>query len=183
MVAPSSLPVLEVDGQQIGQSVAMLRLVGKLTNLYPNDLVQAAQVDSIMDTMDECMRPIELSVRNAKKSLIGDEDWSKEEIMAIRNRFVEATEGGLPFFFGLLEKMVKENGSGWLVGDSLTIADLNFYALSSWLTSGMLDGVPTDSLDAYPLTKSIRTKIDEIPEVVAYRAKHTPPFGDFDYEP
>jgi prostaglandin-H2 D-isomerase / glutathione transferase len=38
------LPLLEVNGQEIGQSKAIVRYAGKIAGLYPNDPFIAAQV-------------------------------------------------------------------------------------------------------------------------------------------
>lgn len=38
------VPVLEVDGEQIAQSIAITTYAGKLANLYPWDPLQAAKV-------------------------------------------------------------------------------------------------------------------------------------------
>ena len=43
------VPALFVDGKQVTQSSCILRTVGRLGGLYPEDVVQAALVDSIMD--------------------------------------------------------------------------------------------------------------------------------------
>jgi glutathione S-transferase len=43
------VPALSVDGKILAQSNAIMRYIGKATNLYPSDPIQAALVDSIMD--------------------------------------------------------------------------------------------------------------------------------------
>jgi glutathione S-transferase len=41
------LPVLEVDGEQLGQSYAILMFAGRLTGLVPQDAMQAAKVRAL----------------------------------------------------------------------------------------------------------------------------------------
>ncbi len=48
-----SLPTLEIDGHLIGQSGAILRLVGKRHNLYPNDEFEAALVDEVLEAAED----------------------------------------------------------------------------------------------------------------------------------
>lgn len=46
-----SIPVMEIDGDMVAESDAMLRYVGKLTGLYPENLVDAMKVDMVMDAL------------------------------------------------------------------------------------------------------------------------------------
>ena len=75
------------------------------------------------------------------------------------------------------------NKSGWLVGDSVTIADLRLYQMAIWIDSDILDGMPPSVLDAYPHVKKHMHRIKQIPQVKEFYAKHSPPYGDFDYVP
>ena len=43
------LPVIEIDGKIIGQTGAIARYCGKLSNLYPKDNYLCAKVDQIID--------------------------------------------------------------------------------------------------------------------------------------
>lgn len=45
--------MFEVDGQPFAGSNVILRYVGRLTGLYPSDLVQAARADEIMEIIEE----------------------------------------------------------------------------------------------------------------------------------
>ena len=53
-------------------------------------------------------------------------------------------------YFSKFEEMLISNGTGWLVGDSMTIADTKLYQAIYWLTTGVLDGIPKDCADSYP---------------------------------
>ena len=46
------LPILEVDGQVIGQSNAIGRFLAKRFNLYGNDDIEQAKVDALIDYLD-----------------------------------------------------------------------------------------------------------------------------------
>jgi glutathione S-transferase len=48
-----ALPVLTVNGATLGQSNAIARYVGRLTDLYPTDPWQAALCDEVLDTVEE----------------------------------------------------------------------------------------------------------------------------------
>ena len=45
--APAGMPCLEIDGKQMTQSLAISRFVGKKSDLYPKDDVQALVVDEV----------------------------------------------------------------------------------------------------------------------------------------
>lgn len=47
------LPVLEHNGKQVGQSVAIARYVGKLVNLGGSNDWENLEIDAIVDTIDE----------------------------------------------------------------------------------------------------------------------------------
>jgi glutathione S-transferase len=79
--------------------------------------------------------------------------------------------------------MLDTNKTGWLVGDSVTIADFRAHQIVSWLTSGVLDGVPVTSMDAYPLLKALHDAVEALPAIAAFRAKYGKKYSTFDYVP
>lgn len=50
-----SVPVLKVDGVSHCQSVALARYAGKLGGFYPEDPVQALNVDEAIESLNELM--------------------------------------------------------------------------------------------------------------------------------
>ena len=70
-----------------------------------------------------------------------------------------ATKKHLPFFANALKK----NGSGYLIGDSVTWADL---AVASFVDD-LLETAP-DTVDAFPELKTYKEKIFNIPNVKAW---------------
>jgi len=167
----------------IAQSLAILRYIGKLGNLYPEDPIQAMEVDSMLDTLADCAKPIEMTVQGPVKFLIDDEAWSKSKVLEIRNRITNDKQNGLPFYLGYFEKVLNANPSGWLVGNTVTIADLQLHRITSWVSSGMLDGIPKTILDDYPLVKVHNENIEALPSVVKWRTEHPTPYQDFQHTP
>lgn len=47
------MPVLEVDGRRVHQSLAMCRYVAKQINLAGKDAIEDLQIDSIVDTIND----------------------------------------------------------------------------------------------------------------------------------
>ncbi|MGI9132819.1 MAG: glutathione S-transferase N-terminal domain-containing protein, partial [Rhodoferax sp.] len=47
------VPTLHVNGQQVTQSGAITRYIGKLTGLYPQDPLQALLCDEVMEALED----------------------------------------------------------------------------------------------------------------------------------
>jgi len=81
----------------------------------------------------------------------------------------------LPMYFSALEKIMKDNGStGFFVGSKMTIADLAMWRLFGWINGGILDGLPTDLLDSYPLLTKFFNDMDGHPQIKAWMDSHYP---------
>ena len=63
------LPVLEIDGKIVGQTGAIARFCGKLSDLYPKNDLLAAKVDQIIDTATDITNLISPTVREKMKLL------------------------------------------------------------------------------------------------------------------
>ena len=154
-----SLPQLTLaTGEVIAQQRAILRLVGKLTGLYPEDPVQAALVDSIMDACED------LGTVTNKQG----QGLAQAEKEAARAKAYE--EGGaVAAILKNVEGYIGRNGGsgGYSVGSSLTIADLFLFSAIGAITSGLYDGVPLDAVDTgYPNITAVRKTVRSQPAVV-----------------
>lgn len=107
------VPILEVDGKKYTQSFAIAMYLGRKFGLYPSDPEEAFKVDEIIFLIQDNLKAA-LKVRYAKPE-------EKEELMK------EYKEVQSPKFNGFYERMLKENGTGYFVGDKITIADLAIY--------------------------------------------------------
>jgi len=137
-----SLPVLDVETPAgvvtAAQSNAILRFAGRRAGLYPvDDPVRALKVDEAMDLGEDLYHVIGPSM--------GEQDPARRMVM--RKVLAEET---LPRWAGFLERLLVANGrTGFVVGDSLTVADLKLYWVVDKLTNGTLDGIPTSLLDGF----------------------------------
>jgi prostaglandin-H2 D-isomerase / glutathione transferase len=52
------LPIMEIDGKVHAQSRALLRYVGKLTNMYPTDPLEALKVDAVIEALADMANAI-----------------------------------------------------------------------------------------------------------------------------
>ena len=63
MLAPfKQLPVLEIDGKIIAQTIAIARYCGKISGMYPtNNSFESAQIDQIIDAAQDINFAVTLS--------------------------------------------------------------------------------------------------------------------------
>ncbi|MEJ6006139.1 glutathione S-transferase family protein [Paucibacter sp. AS339] len=124
------VPTLHVDGQQITQSDAITRYVGKLAGLYPTDAYQALLCDEVLDAMEE------LNVK------LGQTFGLPAEALKVAREAL--VQGPLTLYLGWLQTQLRARGGQYFADQRLTIADLKVFVLLRWLNSGRLDHVPTD---------------------------------------
>lgn len=177
------LPVLEIESEgkktTVTQSSAILRYIGKIGGTYPSDPFDALQVDEILGIMDDLIATLALTVGGAVKNGISETEWTTDEKISMRKKWLTHT---MPKFLGSLEARLKESNSGWLVGDQITIADLRVEGNLDWISSGILDGIPKDVLDDYPMSKGLMLKVRDHVDVKAWYDKYTKPYSTFDFE-
>lgn len=146
------LPVLDVTTPTgkvcSAQSNAILRFAGRLSGLYPvDDPMQALKVDEALDLGEDinCLMGPSLHEQDSARKL------------AMRKQLAEET---LPECARYFERLLVANGStGYIVGHGLSVADLKLYWILDWLTSGILDGIPTNLFDRYPAILAWRSNI------------------------
>lgn len=158
------IPVLDIETASgklcSAQSNAILRFAGRLTGLYPiNDPLLALKVDEALDFGEDINQLLGPSFR--------EQDMEKK--LAMRKVLAEKN---LPEMASYLERLLIANGNtGFVVGKSLTIADLKLYGVVSFLTSGHLDGIPSALLDKYPAIQSWKKNIGAVREERLAKAK------------
>ena len=64
--------------------------------------------------------------------------------------------------------------SGFFVGKSMTIADIAMWRLLGWVKCGVLDGIPKDIIDKYPLLLKGFNDMDAHPEIRAWMDSRYP---------
>jgi len=108
------VPVLEVDGQQICQSMAIARYLAKKFGLVPVNELDAARADMFVDGVSDLfphIRPVFMAI------MAGDEGKKTEAWNTFKTE-------QLPPFLEKYEAFLKKNGTGFLVGDKLSWADI-----------------------------------------------------------
>ena len=151
------LPVMEVDGEIIGQTGAIARYCGKISNLYADDMLKAAKIDQIIDAATDITNVVSPTIREK------NQEKKMEDRKVVVNKL-------LPRWFRYLENLLLEDDSIWFV-EKMTIADIAMWRLLGWLTSGIIDGIPTSIIDDFPKLKNIHHQVHTHPKVQEWMLK------------
>ena len=151
------LPVIEVEDKIIGQTGAIARYCGKVSNLYSDDMLKAAKIDQIIDAATDITNVVSPTIREK------DQRKKMEDRKVLVNKL-------LPRWFRYLENLLSEDDSTWFV-EKMTIADIAMWRLLGWLTSGIIDGIPTSVVDDFPKLKNIHHQIHTHPKVQEWMLK------------
>ena len=150
-------PTLEIDGTTVTQSNSMLRYVGKMAGLYPDDPLQALYCDEAMDAVEDMLHQLVKTF-----GLEGD------ELKAARE---ELADGWLTIFVKGLSEILDRAGGEYFADNRLTVADLKVFVQIRSLRSGHLDHIPTDMVDKLaPNLAQHEERIANDPIVTAYYA-------------
>ena len=150
------LPVLVAKGQSIAQTGAIARICGKLSGMYPKDMIEAGRVDQIIDTVTDINELLNSSMR--------------ENNPAIKKQMrIELSNGTLPKYFGYLEEILKSNNSGWFVGAEMTIADIAVWSMLGWIAQGVLDDIPKDLSKPFNRLTHLYNNISKKPAVQEWK--------------
>lgn len=155
----NQVPVLEVDGEVIAQTLGILHYCGRLGGVYPQDALIALRCDEAVLTLDDIISKV-------YPAMFEKDEAKKAEMVK------KLTDETLPFWLGRLEARLVSHGKEYAVDDNITIADLYMYNFAKFITGGLLSGIPSTTLDGYPKLKGIFTKISEHPRVKEWNEAH-----------
>ncbi len=151
-----SIPVLEVDGQQLAQSNGINRFVGKLAGLYPTDALEAAFCDEVMDAVEDITHQVSATFPIKDE----DEKRAKREALA---------DGPLTYFLQRVEQRLVARGGEFFADGRPTVADLKVFLWVRQLRSGNLDYIPKDLVDRVaPKLVAHFERVKALPQVQAY---------------
>ncbi|KAK6738893.1 hypothetical protein RB195_020783 [Necator americanus] len=138
------IPVLEEDGKQLAQSFAIARYLSRKFGFAGKTPFEEALVDSVADQYKDYINEIRPYLRVVAGVDQGDpEKLFKELLLPAREKF-----------FGFMKKFLEKSKSGYLVGDSVTYADL---CLAEH-TSGIAAKFPS-IYDGFPEIKALAEKV------------------------
>lgn len=148
------VPVLEVDGKRMSQTMAILGWAGHYAKMNPgsSDVWREGKVWEIMNALQDCMGCLATSMKET--------DTNKRKIMR-----EEMCKTELPQCFTNLDRLLENNkkemnsNGEWCCGNNMTTADLMLFCLHDWLSSGVLDHIPTDIMNKYTNVNRVVTNV------------------------
>lgn len=146
------IPVLEVDGVKLPQSMAIARFLAKQFDLAGKDNLDQAKVDVVLDTIGD--------LTSEYGPIVREQDEAKKQA-AMENFFKEA----LPKHLKNLELLMNAYGNDgtFFVGDNMTLADLVQYNMMEYLLE-----YDSNLFANYPLLKRNREAVENHPKIAAY---------------
>ncbi|XP_060066206.1 glutathione S-transferase 3-like [Ylistrum balloti] len=151
-VPGGTLPVLTYDGKQYGQSMAIARYLASEFGLYGKTNLDRLMIDEILCDIVDLITKIVGTVFEKDEAKKAELTKSFEEEI-------------LPAY--LKKHEAKIGKSGWLVGESITAADLGVFDTLDGITKRGGD----KCLDGSPKVKALMEKVRTQPRIKAYLAK------------
>lgn len=140
-----------MDGVTYAQSVGILRYVGRLGGLYPEEPLAGLAIDQIVGGVEDMIvATVPFLFANETEKPGMKENLERQTY---------------PRFFSAFEHLLKDHGDGFFYGSGLTIADLAVYPVLQWITTSI---VSPAALDPYPLLKGLFEKIEGDDRVKEY---------------
>lgn len=149
-----ALPVLTIDGRQLGQSNAILRLIGSQYGLHPSDPFEAARHDAVMDFVED--------LRNNFNTATSKDP---EEKKLRRETFANG------YFTQWCEHVEAQITGPFFGGETLSVADLKVFVGLNFYLNGAADHVPTDIPNAFPKLMALHAAVAAHPGVVGWYAR------------
>jgi len=140
------VPVIEVDGKKIDQSVAICRYLAKQCDLAGKDDWESLEIDSTVDTIHD------LRANIANFFYESNEEAKQQKLKAVKET--------VPFYLERLDAQVKKNG-GYFVGGALSWADFTFVSLLDYLNHMMKENI----IEKYANLKQLQKKVEEVPAI------------------
>jgi len=152
------LPVLEIPGQPpLGQTNAILVLIGRRHGLHPEDDFEAARHEAMMSYVEDLRAQVTPTLRIAEES----EKKKAREALA---------ESYLPAWAAFAERQISDTGP-FFAGKKLYVVDLKLHRTVHWFASGIIDHIPAAVFSAFPKLNRVYDAVRNHEAVKAWYAK------------
>ncbi|XP_023324653.1 glutathione S-transferase 1 [Eurytemora carolleeae] len=145
------IPLLEVDGEVISESVAIARYCAREFGLAGKTTFESAQADEIVDAVQGAIE------KQYVAYLFEKDEARKTDLQKAFNESV------LPTLLGNLEKRLCSRGGDFFVGGALTWADIVTYQFCVELPDKTV-------VEKYPKISALVAKVGELPNIKAWVA-------------
>ncbi|XP_043855247.1 glutathione S-transferase-like [Dromiciops gliroides] len=149
------VPMVEMDGMTIIQTRAILRYMAAKYNLYGKDLKEQALIDMYVEGMRELYDIIMFLPLSAPEE--------KEKNLSFMTE--KATKRFLPVY----EKVLKDHGKNYLVGNQLSWADIHLLELIL-----MVEECKPGVLLAFPKLQEFKARVSKLPRIQKFLQPGSP---------
>ncbi|XP_015140398.1 glutathione S-transferase isoform X2 [Gallus gallus] len=149
------VPMVEIDGMKLVQTRAILNYIAGKYNLYGKDLKERALIDMYVEGLADLN---ELILHHEFKP-------ANEMEKDLANILDKATNRYLPVF----EKVLKDHGHDFLVGNKLSKADVHLLENILWL-----EELKPDVLAKFPLLQSFKARMSNMPNIKKFLQPGSP---------
>ena len=151
-----SLPIFEIPGHGVfAETNAILRLIGRLHGLHPDDPFDGARHDAVLESCEE------LRQRVSATSRIADADEKKAARQALATDYIPRWAKGI-------ERLIDDGP--FFGGRKPAVADIKVYMIERALSGGIYDNIPTTVLEPFNRLKELARGIASLPTVLAWYA-------------
>jgi glutathione S-transferase len=152
-----SLPTLEIPGHPtLGQSNAILVLIGRLHGLHPKDLYEAARHEALMGHVEDLRAAIVPSMR-------------MEDAAARQKAREQLAATTIPTWAAFVERQL---GDGpFVAGNTINVVDIKLSVVTRWISNGTLDHIPQTVIDAFPKLVRLRDAVRDHAGVKSWYAR------------
>uniref|UniRef100_A0A8C3EWV2 glutathione transferase n=1 Tax=Corvus moneduloides TaxID=1196302 RepID=A0A8C3EWV2_CORMO len=140
------VPMVEIDGMRMVQTRAILSYIAAKYNLYGKDLKERALIDMYVEGMFDLNELLMYYVFQPADK--------KEQ------HFTNMMDKATNRYFPVFEKVLKEHGKDFLVGNQLSRADVQLLEIIL-----MAEEFKPDILAKFPLLQSFKATISNIPTI------------------
>jgi glutathione S-transferase len=152
------LPVLEIPGRPpLGQTNAILVLIGRRHGLHPTDDFEAAQHEAVMAHVEDMRAHVSPTLR------ISDDTEKRKAREALAETY-------LPAWASFAEQQISESGP-FFAGDRIHVVDLKLHRAVHWIASGIIDHIPSTVFAAFPKLNRVYAAVNDHEGVKAWYAK------------
>lgn len=129
------VPVVEIDGQVVTQTDALIRYFAKQVGLFPQEEIKSLLSDEVMNVIED-----------ATNKLVATFGLEGEALKTARQALAE---GPLSMYLKWLEGKLQSHGGVFYTGDNICYADFKLYCWIKSLLAGHLDHIPTTLVEQH----------------------------------
>ncbi|NXP11790.1 GSTA3 transferase, partial [Thinocorus orbignyianus] len=149
------MPLVEIDGMKMVQTRAILSYIAGKYDLYGKDLKERALIDMYVEGITDLMQPILMFPFSPPEA-------KEKNIDAIKEK---ATNRYFPVF----EKVLKQHGQDFLVGNKFSWADVQLIEA----ILAVEEKVPT-VLSGFPQLQAFKKRISDVPTIKKFLQPGSP---------